>query len=80
MSLAGDFAVQEEKIESVAEAMGILRECNPEWKPKFFMCDFSEVEIQAIESCESWFSLFFQDQYVRKIKITTGMFVYWKYI
>lgn len=44
--------MQEEKIDSVAEPLAFLREWNPGWKPKFFMCDFSEVEIQTIESCE----------------------------
>lgn len=47
----GDFVVQEEKIENVKEALEVLRDWNPQWKPKYFMCDFSEVEIQAIESC-----------------------------
>ena len=46
--------VQEEKIENVREALEVIRKWNPNWKPKHFMCDFSEVEIQAIETCKKF--------------------------
>jgi len=36
-------------MENVKEALEGIREWNPEWKPKYFMCYFSEVEIQAID-------------------------------
>ena len=28
----------------------VLKEWNPEWKPSFFMCDYFEAEIGALES------------------------------
>lgn len=48
--VVGVFVVQHEDIESIKEALAILRQWNPEWKPKNFMADFAEEEIQAIES------------------------------
>ena len=36
---------------SISEALGILREWNPDWSPKYFMVDFSVAEIGAIETC-----------------------------
>ncbi len=47
--ISGEFIIQEENTESVHEALSILREWNPSWHPKFFMCDYSEVEINAVE-------------------------------
>ncbi|XP_046845652.1 uncharacterized protein LOC124439471 [Xenia sp. Carnegie-2017] len=46
----GDFVVQDETEEQVSEALHVLREWNPEWKPANFMTDFSVVEIHSIES------------------------------
>ena len=31
------------------EALNILRGWNPEWNPPFFLCDYSEAEISALE-------------------------------
>ena len=47
----GDFIIQEENAEAIEEALRVLREWNPEWKPAFFMTDYSNAEISAIESC-----------------------------
>ena len=35
---------------SIIEAMSILKEENPTWKPKHFMIDFCEQEINAIKT------------------------------
>ena len=49
-TVAAEFIVQSETSEDIQEALGILKEWNPEWKPSFFMCDYSEAEIGALES------------------------------
>ena len=47
--VVGSFVTQSERMDAIKEAIGILKEWSPNWKPKFFMTDFSEEEIQAIE-------------------------------
>eukprot|EP00795_Rhopilema_esculentum_P007013 gene7013-12637_t len=48
--VAAEFITQEENTESVEEALLVLKNWNPSWKPQFFMCDYSQIEINAIES------------------------------
>ena len=43
------FVVQSETTEQILEALNMLKGWNPEWKPPFFLCDYSEAEISAIE-------------------------------
>ena len=50
--LSGDFVVQEETAVAIEEALGILRNWNEWWKPRFFMCDFSSIEINGVETCK----------------------------
>ncbi|KAG7170877.1 Calcium-responsive transcription factor-like 1, partial [Homarus americanus] len=47
--VAGSFIVQSETVAAVKEALGVLREWNPKWKPSVFMSDFSRVEMVAVE-------------------------------
>ena len=42
--------VQSECILSVVDALQIIRQWNPEWLPVNWMIDFSEVEINALET------------------------------
>lgn len=48
--VVGLFVIQQEDIDSIKEALVILRRWNPHWKPQNFMVDFADEEIQAIES------------------------------
>ena len=48
--VAGTFVSENEDTESIEEALGIFKRWNPEFKPKFFMTDYSNEEIHAIES------------------------------
>ena len=48
--VVGSFAVQDETTEAISEALSVLKNWNPRWKPKFFMVDNCEEEINAIES------------------------------
>ena len=49
--VVAEFMCQHEDEISISEALGILREWNPDWSPKYFMVDFSVAEIGAIETC-----------------------------
>ena len=44
-----EFCVQSERHEDIAEALSLLKESNPLWQPKYFMTDYSEAEMLAIE-------------------------------
>lgn len=43
------FVVQSETTEQILEALNILKGWNTQWIPQFFLCDYSEAEISAIE-------------------------------
>lgn len=47
--VVGSFVVQRETRRAIAEALSVLRKWNPMWSPRFFMTDFSDPEIKAIE-------------------------------
>ena len=44
-----EFIVQSENSEEISNALFKLKEWNPGWKPAFFMTDYSEAELMAIE-------------------------------
>ena len=44
-----DFVLQSETAEQIAEALKILSSWNPKWQPPYFMIDYSEAEIEAIQ-------------------------------
>ena len=48
--IVGSFVTEDETKESIIEALSILKEWNPKWRPSHFMTDFCEEEIQAAES------------------------------
>ncbi len=48
-SVVAEFVIQEESAEKIAEALGIIKKWNPSWNPSFFMTDYSEAELLAIE-------------------------------
>lgn len=50
-SVVAEFVIQDETAEKIEEALKILMQWNPQWKPKFFMSDYSEAELLAIEKC-----------------------------
>jgi len=49
-SVVGEFISQSESAESIQEALIILQEWNPSWKPQYFMVDYCEAEITALEN------------------------------
>ena len=48
--VVGIIILEREDSESLAEALEIVKTENPDWKPKWFMVDASEMEIAAINS------------------------------
>ncbi len=48
--VAAEFIVQSEANQYIEEAINVLNVWNPEWNPKYFMCDYSDAEILALES------------------------------
>ena len=48
-SVVAEFILQEETAEKIAEALEIIKQWNPTWNPDFFMTDYSEAELIAIE-------------------------------
>ena len=48
--VVAEFIVQSESCDYIKEALQILKTWNPDWHPKFFMTDYSEAEIGALEA------------------------------
>ena len=49
--VVAEFIVQSESATHIEEALRVLTSWNPSWKPKYFMTDYSEAEIAALETC-----------------------------
>ena len=49
--VVAEFIVQSESATHIEEALRLLMSWNSNWKPKYFMTDYSEAEISALESC-----------------------------
>ena len=47
--VVASFVTQQENADSIWEALHVLQDWNPTWNPSFFMVDFCEAEINAIE-------------------------------
>ena len=65
-SVVGEFVVQSETADQIAEALSILSSWNPEWQPPYFMTDYSEAEMGAITTvfptCQIYLSDFHREQ------------------
>lgn len=48
--MVGTFVVQYSTTEAITEALQIFQNWNPEWNPRYFMTDFAEEEINALEN------------------------------
>lgn len=44
------FVTETEDTSSLIEALNVIKEWNPDWSPKYFMCDYAEEEINALEA------------------------------
>ena len=70
-SVVSESIVQEESAEKIAEALGIIKQWNPSWNPSFFMTDYSQAEVLAIErlNYRSSFLDFYQLQRRRTTRV-----------
>ena len=48
-SVVAEFVTQSETAHQIGEALQIIKKWNPKWNPAFFMSDYSEAELLAIE-------------------------------
>ena len=48
-SVVAEFVIQSETTQQISEALAVLKQWNPNWKPSFFIIDYSEAELSAIE-------------------------------
>ena len=48
--IVAEFIVETEDSEIIAEALKVIKSWNPKWNPPFFMVDYSEAEILALEA------------------------------
>lgn len=48
--VAATFMPEHETTRSIEEAISVLKEQNPDWKPSHYMTDFDEREMNAMES------------------------------
>lgn len=49
-AVVASFIVQCESTSAIAKALGVIRSWNRDWEPRNWMIDFSEMEINALES------------------------------
>lgn len=48
--VVAEFIIQSESHCYIEEALSVIKSWNPDWKPNFFMTDYSEAEISALEA------------------------------
>ena len=49
-SVVAKFIVQSESADNIEEALRKLKSWNPDWDPRFFMSDYSEAELAAVQA------------------------------
>ena len=49
-SVVGEFIVQSESADNIEEALQMLKSWNSDWNPRFFMSDYSEAELAAVQA------------------------------
>ena len=79
--VVGEFITQSETAEQIAEALTILKSWNPSWNPPYFMVDYSDAELGAIEQvfphCKVFLCDFHREQaWERWVKVNLHYFLY----
>ncbi|XP_065215356.1 uncharacterized protein LOC135842015 [Planococcus citri] len=59
--VCGIFIIQYENSKSIAEALNVFKQWNSEWVPEYFIVDFSEAEMNAIESTFTFVKIYICD-------------------
>ena len=60
-SVVAEFIIQSERAENILEALKILKAWNPTWNPQFFMSDYSEAELAALETAFPGVTVYLRD-------------------
>ena len=64
--VVAEFIIQSETVPQISEALKILSKWNPTWKPKYFMTDYCDAEMSAIEElfpgCQTYLCDFHREQ------------------
>ena len=60
-TIVAEFIIQSEEHEQIQEALEILKTWNPEWCPLYFMCDYSEAELLALEGAFTGITVYLCD-------------------
>ena len=47
-TVVGEFIIQSEDSDNIFEALSVISSWNPDWKPQFFLTDYSEAEMAAV--------------------------------
>lgn len=65
-SVVAVFACQSENSQTIAKALNLIKQWNPDWNPKYFMVDHCEAELNAISTsfpdCQSLICDFHREQ------------------
>ena len=49
-SVVAEFIIQSESTEQISEALAVIKRWNPTWNPNYFMMDYSDAEMSAIQN------------------------------
>ena len=49
-SVVVEFIIQSESAEQISEALAVIKTWNPTWNPSYFMMDYSDAEMAAVQS------------------------------
>lgn len=69
-SVVASFMIANENRNNIKEALETIRMWNPDWHPHFFMCDFDNREIWALENT-------FKGNYVCMVMSVKSLFLLW---
>ena len=65
-SVVAEFVIESESASNISEALRVLSAWNPEWKPPYFMTDYSDAEITAVmevfPDCKTYLCDFHREQ------------------
>ena len=50
-TVVAEFVIQSENIDNIIEALSIIKSWTHSWDPKYFITDYSDAEMSAINMC-----------------------------
>ena len=49
-SVVAEFIIQSESAEQISEALAVIKRWHPTWNPSYFMMDYSDAEMAAVQN------------------------------